>query len=177
VDRTTKICIGLLIVLVPCAVLQLTESLFGGSTGRSSADSATATVEPTVEAAVTATTEIEMTMVRYRIRPDETLSEIAQRFDVTVEAIMAESFWVTDPNIIQAGWPLYFEISGEAIPAGVRIVTLQDFYYEVQKGDNLTMISREFCIPLEKLKELNPEVAENPNKLSVGCRLHIKGYR
>jgi LysM repeat protein len=174
-DRTKKVCIGLLILLVPCAVLQLAGPLFGGLPRQSSAGYVEMVQKPMVETSVTVTSET-MTMVKYRIGPDETLSEIAQRFGVTVEAIRAKSFWVTNPNVIQSGWPLFFDISG-AIPAGVKVVSLQDFYYEVQKGDNLTLISREFCIPLGMLKELNPEVVENPNKLSVGDRLRIVGYR
>lgn len=80
----------------------------------------------------------------YQVRPGDTLGNIAEKFQVTIEDL--------------ARWNQIQNIHNIVVGQTLRIAGEQDtqwYTYEVQGGDTLWRISREFNVPVEELMDLN----------------------
>ena len=99
---------------------------------------------------------------RYRVHRGDTLTGIAQTFDVSVEELMAAND-LRSRNRIYVGQPLF--IPGAVGPAGGT--------YVVQRGDSLEEIARQHGVSLHALQEHNHIV--NRNRIQVGQVLSIPG--
>lgn len=96
------------------------------------------------------------------VRPGDTLYDIAQRYGVTVDAIVATNK-LTNPNQIEVGQRLVIHEAAH----GFRSLTA----YVVQPGDTLTLIAHRFQVSVEVLATLNR--LTNPSLIYVGQRLSI----
>ncbi|EDY82050.1 LysM domain protein [Verrucomicrobiia bacterium DG1235] len=95
----------------------------------------------------------------HRVRKGETLTEIAQAYKVTVEAIKSAN-QITNANQIVAGQQL-------TIPAAAPSV----IEYKIRRGDNLSDIAKKYGASLSELKALN--AIRNSNKISIGQVIRI----
>lgn len=138
----------------------------------------TPTATATATAAPTGTATPEVTT--YIVSSGDTLSLIAARFGVTVDAIMAAN-GLTD-YMITVGQTLVIpvepastaagaEASGTASAAGTP--EPEPATYVVQAGDNLSEIAERFNVSLEALMETNG--IEDPDAVSEGQTLIIPG--
>ncbi|MEE8337216.1 MAG: LysM peptidoglycan-binding domain-containing protein [Dehalococcoidia bacterium] len=97
----------------------------------------------------------------YVVQPGDSLSVLADRWRVTVQAL-ADANGIANPNLIQAGMELRLPGRGSALPP---------LSYEVQPGDTLGAIAERFDVGQSAIVELNG--ISNPNLLSVGQELQI----
>lgn len=96
----------------------------------------------------------------YTVRPGDTLSGIAERFNTTVSQLAAIN-GIADPNKIYAGQVL--QITGS--PSGNQII------YTVKSGDTLSQIAARFGTTYQTLAQLN-KIAD-PNRIYPGQKLII----
>ncbi len=94
----------------------------------------------------------------YVVKPGETLSQIAARFGVTVQAI-ATANKIANPNLIHAGQSLIIPAPG-TVPsapatASAPAASTGQQTYRVQPGDSLYKISRLYGVSLTALKAAN----------------------
>jgi LysM repeat protein len=94
----------------------------------------------------------------YTVQPGDTLSEIAQIFGTSVDAI-ARANGIQNPDLIFAGQTL-------CVPVGPSV-----FVYTVQPGDTLSEIAQRFSTTVDVLVEANN--IENPDLIFPGQRLQI----
>ncbi|MGI5826195.1 MAG: LysM peptidoglycan-binding domain-containing protein [Patescibacteria group bacterium] len=178
-DRTRKICIGILVLLGWCLAVQIWESV---SSWNFFAES------PTFNEPVVAAGEIKLTtpavvvpqtqgarMIKHRVMLGETLTFLAERYNTTVEAIQEENHpWADRPRNILTGWPLFIRTSVQDL-GDAKVVTLQSFDYEVKPGDNPTSIAREFKTTVSAIEDLNP--GKDFSVIRVGDKIKITGLR
>ncbi|GAB6098149.1 hypothetical protein JCM16358_00280 [Halanaerocella petrolearia] len=100
----------------------------------------------------------------YTIRPGDSLYNLAQRFEITVESIINANPNI-DPNNLQEGQQICIPIEdiSKTCPGG--------FFYTVILGDTFFNIARRFDISTEALAAANPNI--DPNKLQVGDEICI----
>lgn len=106
----------------------------------------------------------------HTIRKGETLSSIADRYDVSVGQLKS-----------------WNNISGTRITAGDRLVLNSDLsskgsnsnssagspvYYNLRKGETLAFVARKFGLSINDLKKLNPTV--NERRLQIGQKIRVK---
>jgi murein DD-endopeptidase MepM/ murein hydrolase activator NlpD len=97
------------------------------------------------------------------VQDGETLYTIAQRYGVTVDALVAVN-GLSDPDLISVGQRL--TISGSASAAPVQTGT-----HAVQPGDTLALVARRYGTSVEVLAQLNH--LTNPNLIYVGQTLLV----
>lgn len=97
----------------------------------------------------------------YTIRPGDTLYAVAQRFGISLQALVAANPQVINPAMI---WPGYLlTIPQPAAPTGQT--------YIVRPGDTLWAIARRYSISVADLQRANPGI--DPARLMVGQGLTI----
>jgi LysM repeat protein len=136
----------------------------------------TATATGTTAPTETATPEV----TTYIVSSGDTLSLIAARFGVTVDAIMAAN-GLTD-YIITIGQTLLIPVEPASTPEGTEASGTagaagtpepEATTYVVQPGDNLSGIAERFNVSLESLMQTNG--IEDPDAVSEGQTLIIPG--
>ena len=114
----------------------------------------------------------------YTIQEGDTLSEIAERLQITVSAILTLNAEITSPDAIEVGQSI--RIPDNTAPtttttvnatAQTSVSTTAVRTYEVQYGDTLWDIATEFGTTTTRLIELNPEI--DPSHLPVGAEIRI----
>lgn len=103
--------------------------------------------------------------MEYIIRLGDTLSEIADRFGVTVDAILAANPDITDPDLIEVGQSIWIPIQAAQQAEAQEV-------YIVQSGDSLYKIAARFGLTLQQLVAANPQIA-NPNLIFPGQTINI----
>lgn len=96
----------------------------------------------------------------YTIRAGDTLYLLAQRYGVSVDAIIRANPGI-DPNNLRIGQTIYIPRPVTPIPPCPN-----GFYYSVRQGDTLFLIAQRFNISLQALINANPGI--NPNNLQIG---------
>lgn len=99
----------------------------------------------------------------YKVAAGDTLGDIAQKFNVDPEVILAMNA-LADPDLLSEGMEL--KIPGEAPPeyGGPTI-------YEVKAGDTLSNIAARFGVSVQELQNLNQ--ISDPDLLHPGQKLRI----
>jgi LysM repeat protein len=115
----------------------------------------TATLVPT-ETLTPSVTPTQGPGVWHTVTWGDTLSGIASRYGVTVEAIMQANA-LTNPNLIRLGQRLWIPLSdAPATPTPTVVPTLgPTFEYVVQQGDSLTIIATRFGTTWQVLAQIN----------------------
>ena len=122
----------------------------------------------------------------YTIEPGDTLSAVAEQFDVSVEALM-EANEIEDPTRLEVGQvlvipgtassgPFPTPVSPEATPTlrpGGLTPGPGESTYVVQSGDNASVIAERFGITLEELAAVNGVTIDELRALEVGQVLII----
>ena len=101
----------------------------------------------------------------YTIRAGDTLYEIARRYNITVQQLIAANPGI-DPNRLQIGQVI-------CIPRAQVPSCPGGFYYTVRSGDTLYIIAQRYNIPLQQLIAANPGI--DPNRLQIGQVICIPG--
>lgn len=136
--------------------------------------------EPTIVSGVVASAPAS-SEVTYLVEAGDTLSGIAERFETTVDAIMAQNE-LSDPTLIFVGQELTIpagEVLAAAAPApgddGGGATASQSGLdtYEVQPGDTALAIAFQFDVTLEELAAANGTSIDALNNLQVGDTLVI----
>jgi tyrosinase len=102
----------------------------------------------------------------YVVQSGDTLSGIAQRFGVGLQALEAANPQIADPNRIFPGQVI--RIPDQIPPPGLT--------YVVQPGDTLSGIAQRFGVSLQALEAANPQIPD-PNRIFPGQVIHIPGTR
>jgi spore coat assembly protein SafA len=89
----------------------------------------------------------------YVVQPGDTMSAIAQNFNVTLAALEAANPQITNPDLI--------------FPGQVLVIPLGVLTYVVQPGDTLTAIANKFGVSLASLETANPQIT-NPDLIFPG---------
>jgi len=104
----------------------------------------------------------------HTVRAGETLSSVAARYGVTIDALIQANGLSSD--VIRAGQQLV--IPGQAQPPAVA-PTPRPATHVVQRGENLAMIAQKYDVPVLDLMAANG--ISNPNLIKVGQELKIPG--
>ena len=100
----------------------------------------------------------------YTVKPGDTLSEIAQRSDVSV-AELIELNGISNPNLIRAGQVLLIpDASGVTTPAAAAT-------HIVVTGDTLGKIARKYGVTVAQLMDSNG--ITNPNRIYLGASIVV----
>ncbi len=118
--------------------------------------------------------------VTYLVEAGDTLSAIAERFETSVEAVMAAND-LTDPTLIFVGQEL--TIPGDDADAAAAATptatpepgggTVGVTSYVVQPGDTALGIAIEFGVTLTALAEANDTTEEDLSNINVGDELTL----
>lgn len=97
----------------------------------------------------------------YRVKPGDTLGEIALRAGLSVKQVQAANPRLGGKTTVQAGWVL-------SLPARPGAAT----QYRVRAGDNLSVIAKRYGVSLSQLLRANPRYAGG-RALQVGAMVSI----
>jgi LysM repeat protein len=100
----------------------------------------------------------------YRVKHGESLSEIARRYSVTVEAL-AQVNNIRNPSVIYAGQRLCIPQAAYYKQTGCTR------YHLVRRGDTLSEIARHYGVYYQTLAQANG--ISNPNVIYIGQRICI----
>jgi peptidoglycan endopeptidase LytF len=96
----------------------------------------------------------------YTVQPGDSMFLIAQRFGVSLEALIAANPQIPNPNLIFPGQIVCVPRTGDGCPLGT-------FAYTVQPGDSMFLIAQRFGVSLNALIQANPQIP-NPNLIFPG---------
>ncbi|MCL4531852.1 MAG: LysM peptidoglycan-binding domain-containing protein, partial [Actinobacteria bacterium] len=103
--------------------------------------------------------------IKYTVKPGDTLSAIADSFDV-IESAIQEANSLSDPNAIRAGMVL--TIPGASPPPTPTPASTQ---YTVKQGDSLGKIAESTGVSVQAIQDANG--LKDPNAIKVGQVLTI----
>jgi len=108
----------------------------------------------------------------YVVQPNDTLSQIARRFNTTVTTL-AQLNGIVNINSIRVGQRLQLPTSGGGIPVPNASPTpaTTPVTYVVQPGDSLYKIALQYRVSIQRLAEANQ--ITNPNRIFYGQVLII----
>ena len=100
----------------------------------------------------------------YTVRKGDTLWEIAQKNNLTVEAILNANPQINDPAKLQIGQEICLPTATPGPPPPAQC---PGQYYTVQAGDSLYKIAQRFGTTVDAILRVNPQITD-PNRLQVG---------
>ena len=106
----------------------------------------------------------------YRVHKGDTLSGIALRFGVSMQAILQANY-IRNANRIYAGQWLCIP-HGHGYHPGHGQKPVHGKYYIVKRGNTLSWIARYFGTSVKCLMHANPRI-HNPNRIYVGQKIKI----
>jgi LysM repeat protein len=176
--------------LLLCLASGLLWAACGGGSGDESAASdgdavPTATLpDPLPEARILGEAELPTDGTTYVVRAGDNLSDIAEQFGTTAEAI-AEANNLADPTRLEVGQRLVIPGAGQpdsdVLPATVEPPSEEEpteapageTEYIVRSGDVAALIAERFGITVEELAEANNTTIDDLRSLTVGEKLII----
>ena len=113
---------------------------------------------------------------RYTVRPGDTMFFIAQRFGVSLNALIAANPHISNPSIIFPGDVLCVPGPAPTPPPRIPATCPPGFQgrYTVQPGDTMFFIAQTFGVSLNALIAANPHIP-NPNVIFPGDVLCVPG--
>ncbi|HNR64857.1 MAG TPA: LysM peptidoglycan-binding domain-containing protein [Atribacterota bacterium] len=123
---------------------------------------------------------IKTSVVEYTVAKGDTLSSIAQKFNIRMYDIMSLND-LENVNRLSVGQKLNIPASATAADQGVSSTSVsqaaerKDVVYYVQKGDTLWRIAQQYQVSLQSITSTNG-ISEN-SRLSVGQKLVIPNAR
>jgi len=123
---------------------------------------------------------IQTSMVEYTVAKGDTLSSIAQKFNIRMYDIMSLND-LENVNRLSVGQKLNIPASATVADQAIsstavsQVAERKDIVYYVQKGDTLWRISQQYEVSLKSITSANG-ITEN-SKLSVGQKLVIPNAR
>lgn len=106
----------------------------------------------------------------YTVQQGDTLSQIAQRFDTTVQELVRLNN-LANPDSISVGQELVVPSGGGSTGAAEAPAGGQDKSYVIQRGDTLMSIARRFGLTVKQLQDANN--ITNPDRIYPGQTLVI----
>jgi peptidoglycan endopeptidase LytF len=97
----------------------------------------------------------------YTIQAGDTFFALSQRFNVSLDAILAANPGV-DPQNLQIGQTVCIPGAPPSPPPG----PCPGFFYVIQAGDTFFQLSQRFNVPLDAILAANPGV--DPQSLQIG---------
>lgn len=101
---------------------------------------------------------------RYTVQSGDTMFRIAQRFGVSLDALIAANPQIPNPNLIFPGQVICVPSSPAPPPP---VCPPGTFRYTVQPGDSMFRIAQRFGVSLKALIAANPQIS-NPNLIFPG---------
>lgn len=113
---------------------------------------------------------------RYTVRAGDTMFLIAQRFGVTLQALINANPHITNPALIFPGDVLCVPGPAPTPPPRVPVTCPPGFQgrYTVRPGDTMFLIARRFGVSLQALINANPHIP-NPSLIFPGDVLCVPG--
>lgn len=105
----------------------------------------------------------------YIVQPGDTMFFIAQRFNISLDDLIAANPHIADPDRIFPGQVI-------CVPLRNRFFCPGGFIYVVRRGDTLFEIARRFGTTVERIVQANPQITD-PNLIYPGQRLCIPVFR
>ncbi|MFS7388536.1 LysM peptidoglycan-binding domain-containing protein [Carnobacterium maltaromaticum] len=107
------------------------------------------------------------TVTDHKVVFGDTLSEIAIKYGVTVDSLVANNAsLIKDKNDIKVGWILRIKSDGAPTQSEVT-------YHTVKSGDVLGQIAIDYGTSIAALQRINTDLT-NPNAIFVGQRIRVK---
>eukprot|EP01025_Chloroclados_australasicus_P027180 TRINITY_DN26981_c0_g1_i2.p1 TRINITY_DN26981_c0_g1~~TRINITY_DN26981_c0_g1_i2.p1 ORF type:complete len:452 (-),score=37.67 TRINITY_DN26981_c0_g1_i2:270-1625(-) len=104
--------------------------------------------------------------IKHIVKIGDTLSQIAQEYEVDLDDVISANPQLEDPNLIYPGQSITIpKCSNE-----VRVSTYAK--YVVKAGDTLSSIAQQFGVPLQDIINANTDI-QNPDLIFVGQVLRI----
>lgn len=100
----------------------------------------------------------------YTAQPGDTMYKIAQKYKISLDALIAANPQIDNPSIIYTGQKI-------CIPINNQLPGCKE-YYIVKPGDTMYTIAQKYNIDLDKLIAANPQIA-NPAVLYPGQKICI----
>ncbi len=135
--------------------------------------SAAPTPAPTPAATPQPTETTEPKTVPYTVQPLDTVSTIAEKFDISAQELREINLLATDD--LQVGQVLRVPNIPGATADGLPTPTPEPFTYTVGVGDSLFSIALKFDVPSNDIVAAN--TLADPNSVYVGQELLIPGYQ
>ncbi|MGI6574618.1 MAG: LysM peptidoglycan-binding domain-containing protein [bacterium] len=101
----------------------------------------------------------------YTIQPGDSLYFIAQRFGISLRALMRANPQIINPHIIYPGQVI-------CIPVPSPPTVCRGFLYEVETGDTIARIARRFGVRHQAILDANPQIVD-PNLIFPGQMICI----
>jgi len=104
------------------------------------------------------------------VKKGDTLFEIAKKYGVDLDALIAANPQIADPNVIDVGMKVRIPLNAKPLPlppAGGHV-----HIHKVVSGDTLWKLSKAWNLPLKAVIDANPHI-KNPSVLMLGDIVYI----
>lgn len=105
-------------------------------------------------------------VTQYTVKSGDTMSGIAQKFDVSLQSLLNANPQITNPNLIHTGQVITIPTASSTIPPSTTV------QYTVKTGDTMSGIAHQYGISVQTLIHANPQIT-NPNVICTGQVLTI----
>lgn len=102
----------------------------------------------------------------------DTLYLLAQKYNVTLEKVIAANPQLADPNQLSIGEKI--KIPTDPVTMETQPSTV--YQHKVKQGDSLWKLSKAWNVPLKLIIDANSQL-KNPNALLVGETVNIPHYK
>lgn len=109
-------------------------------------------------------------IITYIVRAGNTLSEIALKYDTTVNSIAGLN-GIQNPNLIFVNQVLKIDTTFSRTEQFNDLQETRHIIYTIKRGDTLTAIANKYGVSIQSIVELNEIV--NPNLIFAGERIRI----
>ncbi|MFJ7746597.1 LysM peptidoglycan-binding domain-containing protein [Peribacillus sp. NPDC097295] len=109
----------------------------------------------------------------YKVKSGDNLSNIAQKYNTTVNALLSLNPTIKNANALRIGQSI--KLSGKATTTSTTATTSSSTStYKIKSGDNLSNIAKTYKTTVKALLSLNPSI-KNVNALQIGQSIKVSG--